>query len=249
MSNILQKIVADLRLEVEKKKQNTPLDEYNFPLRPSFRAAFPGIIAELKKASPSQGVIRENFDVISLALELEQAGAAALSVLTEPNYFRGSINYLQTVSKTVVIPLLRKDFIFDRYQILEARHAGASAVLLIAAMLPQKELIALGEYAISIGLDVLGEAHNEEEVKRLLDSPATLIGVNARDLGTFATDLKQVEKLLKLIPPERYPIAESAIKNREDIRILKNAGAKGFLIGETLMRSSSPGAKLKELMQ
>ena len=107
----------------------------------------------------------------------------------------------------------------------------------------------MGEYAISIGLDVLGEAHNEEEVKRLLDSPATLIGVNARDLGTFATDLKQVEKLLKLIPPERYPIAESAIKNREDIRILKNAGAKGFLIGETLMRSSSPGAKLKELMQ
>lgn len=249
MNNILQKIVADLRPEVEQKKRDMPLDEYDFPIRPTFRAAFPGIIAELKKASPSKGIIRENFDVISLALELEQAGAAALSVLTEPNYFKGDINYLQIISKTVVIPLLRKDFIFDRYQILEARHAGASAVLLIASMLPHKELISLGEYALSIGLDVLGEAHNEEEVNRLLDSPATLIGVNARDLATFETDLKRVETLLKLIPPERFPIAESAIKDSSDVLRLQEAGAKGFLIGEALMRSNSPGDKLKELLQ
>ena len=248
MSRILETIAAKLRPDVERRKALCPLASDGFPAIPSFRAAFPGVIAELKKASPSKGLIREDFQPVPLALELESAGAAALSVLTEPNYFLGSLDYLRAVTERVKIPVLRKEFIFDEYQILEARHAGASAVLLIAALLPQPELVRLAEYAAKLELDVLGEAHDAEEVARLLDSPVTLIGVNARDLRTFATDIDTVAGLLASIPPERLPIAESAITSAADIRRLRDAGARGFLIGETLMRAPSPGAKLRELL-
>ena len=246
--NILQQIASDLRPLVEERKVRCPLEERDFPSVPDFRAAMPGVIGELKKASPSKGLIRPDFHPVELAIELEEAGAAALSVLTEPNRFLGDLAYLKEVKKNVKIPLLRKDFIFDPYQILEARHAGASAVLLIAALLPREELFRLAAYARSLGLDVLGEAHNAEEIELLLDSPVTLIGVNARDLKTFSTDLALVEKLISRIPPERFPVAESAMKTAADLRRLREAGARGFLIGETLMRAPSPGAKLKELL-
>ena len=246
--NILETIVAGLRPEVERLKREVPLEETGFPERPSFRKNFPGVIAEVKKASPSKGLIREDFQPVELALELESAGAAALSVLTEPNRFLGSTAYLREISGKVKIPTLRKDFIFDEYQILEAKHCGASAVLLIAAMLEQQDLVRLAEYARKLDLDILGEAHNREEIARLLDSPVTLIGVNARNLKTFDTDLALVETLISEIPPERYPVAESAIRSADDIRRLKSAGAVGFLIGETLMRAASPGEKLKELL-
>ncbi len=248
MSDILQKIVSQLRPLVEARRTARPLAEADFPAKPEFRAAFPGVIAEVKKASPSQGLIRENFAPVELALELESAGAAAISVLTEPNYFLGKVEYLRDVSAAVKIPTLCKDFIFDRYQILEARHAGASAILLIAALLPQNELIQLADYARSLDLDILGEAHDENEVARLLDSPVTLIGVNARNLRDFSTDLHRVESLLALIPPERFPIAESAIRTAGDLAVLRSAGARGFLIGETLMRAAHPGEKLRELL-
>ena len=248
MSDILRKIVRDLRPLVEERKRTVPLEEKDFPCVPGFRANFPGVIAELKKASPSKGLIRPDFRPAELAVELEEAGAAALSVLTEPNYFQGSLDYLKAVRERVKIPLLRKEFIFAPYQILEARHAGASAVLLIAALLEQKELVRLGEYARKLGLDVLGEAHDAEEIARLLDSPATLIGVNARNLRTFATDLSLVERLIGTIPQERCPVAESAITSGADMKRLREAGACGFLIGETLMRAPSPGAKLRELL-
>lgn len=248
MSDILQKIVADLAPLVAARRTAAGLEEKNFPAKPDFRAALPGVIAEVKKASPSKGLIREDFAPVELAKELAASGASALSVLTEPNYFLGSTQYLRDISATVAIPTLCKDFIFDPYQILEARHAGASAVLLIAALLPQDKLIKLAEYARSLDLDILGEAHDENEVARLLDSPVTLIGVNARNLRDFSTDLKRVEKLIGLIPQERFPIAESAIRTAEDIHILRSAGARGFLVGETLMRAPRPGAKLRELL-
>lgn len=247
--NILHAIADRLRPIVERRKREYPIEEFTTPPPRPFAAKFPGVIAELKKASPSKGLIREDFRPVELAAELERSGAAALSVLTEPNCFLGSTDILKAVSRSVDIPCLRKDFIFDEYQIREAREYGASAVLLIAALLEQPRLVALAEYARSCGLDVLGEAHDADEVARLLDSPATLIGVNARDLRTFATDLGTVEKLLKLIPGERNPVAESAIRTHDDLVHLRSLGARGFLIGETLMRAPSPGKKLEELLQ
>ena len=247
--NILETIVGQLRPLVEARKAWNPIDVFTVP--PPFlslRAAMPGVIAELKKASPSKGLIRPDFRPVELARELEDAGAAALSVLTEPHRFLGSLEYLRNVSAAVAVPCLRKDFIFDDYQLREARENGASAVLLIAAMLDQSTLVHLAENARSYGLDVLGEAHDADEVKRLLDSPATLIGVNARDLKNFSTDLARVEKLLALVPPERCPVAESAIASAADLRRLREAGAQGFLIGETLMRAPHPGEVLRELL-
>ena len=249
MDNILDTIVAKLRPAVEARKRQHPIDEFAAPPPAhALRGAMPGVIAEVKKASPSKGLIRADFRPVELALELEASGAAALSVLTEPNYFLGSLDYLRDVAAKVKIPCLRKDFVFDDYQLREAREAGASAVLLIAAMLDQPTLVKLAENARSYGLDVLGEAHDADEVKRLLDSPATLIGVNARNLKNFSTDLSRVEKLLALVPPERCPVSESAITCAADIARLREAGARGFLIGETLMRAAHPGEKLKELL-
>ncbi len=249
MNDILQNIVGKLRPLVEEKKRTCPIDGFTSPPpRRSLRDAMPGVIAELKKASPSKGLIRADFRPEELARELEYAGAAALSVLTEPNYFLGSVEYLKRVSARVDIPCLRKDFIFDEYQLREAREYGASALRLIAAMLDRKTLVRLAETARSFGLDVLGEAHDEEELRRLLDSPATLIGVNARDLKTFSTDLRRVEKLLALVPPERCPVAESAITGPADLKHLREAGARGFLIGETLMRAEHPGKELRRLL-
>ena len=246
--NILQTIAARLRPLVEERKRDFPIEEFSTPAPKPFKANFPGVIAELKKASPSKGLIREDLRPVELAAELESSGAAALSVLTEPNFFLGSTEYLKNVAAQVSIPCLRKDFIFDEYQIREARECGASAVLLIAALLDQKRLVRLAAYALECGLDVLGEAHDAGEVARLLDSPATLIGVNARDLKTFSTDLGTVEKLLKLVPRERCPVAESAIRTHDDIAHLREFGAQGFLIGETLMRAPHPGEKLRELL-
>ena len=257
--NMLEEIVVGLKPLLEEAKQKLPFGKLReivetLSTPKSFKSAFdqthpPRIIGEMKKASPSKGVIREDFEPVFLAKELEGAGAVALSVLTEPNYFKGSLLYLSEIGKEVKIPRLRKDFIFDEYQIYEAKAAGASAVLLIAALLPQKELIRFSQIAISLGLDVLGEAHGQEEIERLLDSPVTLIGINARDLKTFQTDLDRVAQLIGSIPKERFPIAESAIRSAKDICRLEKAGAVGFLIGETLMRAARPGNALRELIE
>lgn len=255
--NFLHVIMNESKPGLERRKAELPLNELramakDAPPRPNFRDAFRGegvhVIAELKKASPSKGLIREDFRPDELAAELERAGAAALSVLTEENRFLGSLRNLDVAAKTVRIPLLRKDFIYDEYQIHEAKLHGASAVLLIAAALEPNRLRILAESALEIGLDVLGEAHTEEEIGVLLESPATLIGVNARDLKTFECSPERVARLLRLIPPERLPIAESAIRGREDVAMLKKAGAVGFLVGEALMRAASPGAALREIL-
>ena len=255
--NILQKIVRDLRPALSLRQSRRALasllrDAAELPAPADFTAALsaPGInvIAELKKASPSKGLIRADFDVTRCAVELEAYGAAALSVLTEENYFDGSLANLQAVSKLVQIPLLCKDFIIEPYQICEARLHGASAVLLIAALLSDQQLDELCAFAAELGLAVLGEAHSQEELERLLASKIRLIGINARDLKSFRCDLEGAEKLLRQIPAERIAVAESAISQADDIQRLQTAGARAFLIGESLMRAESPGNKLRELL-
>ena len=255
--NILNEIVAQNREVLELKKKDMPFDAVaslaaEAPKRASFAEAFRGpgihVIAELKKASPSKGMIRENLDVPALAKSLKDAGAAALSVLTEPFFFLGGLPNLRLAANTVSIPLLRKDFIFDEYQILEAKANGASAILLIAAMLTSDEFNRLLDFAHQYGLAVLGEAHTESELE--VASTADLVGVNARDLKTFSTSLERSAELIATLKSCGKPvIAESAVRTHEDILMLRNAGASGFLIGETLMRAADPGAKLKELLQ
>ena len=254
--DILNEIVERNRPALELKKQDLPFDRLaalaaEAPERASFVEAFRGsgihVIAELKKASPSKGLIRENLDVPVLAKTLKDAGAAALSVLTEPFYFKGGLENLRLAAETVSLPLLRKDFIFDPYQILEAKASGASAVLLIAAMLNADEFRRLLEFAHQCGLAVLGEAHTKSELE--LAASADLVGVNARDLKTFSTSLERsAELIVQLKSCEKPVVAESAVRTHEDINMLHGAGATGFLIGETLMRAADPGAKLKELL-
>lgn len=254
---ILKQIVRDLLPGLTASKERLPLRELaamaqDSPPPRDFAAVFrtPGlhVIAELKKASPSKGVIRPHFDYLECAPALASAGAAALSVLTEENYFLGSLRILSEVAQRVNIPLLRKDFIVDPYQICEARLHGASAVLLIAALLPAGELIRLSDYAQSLGLAVLGEAHNEDELKTLLSCDIALIGINARDLHSFGTNTSEANKLLAQVPAERIAIAESAMNNHGDLVRAKQAGARGFLVGEALMRAERPGDKLKEML-
>ncbi len=257
MKDILAQIVDAKRPQLEAAKRRIPavqLEARIAAMKPArdFAGAFrqPGIrvIADLKKASPSKGLIRPDFPVAELAKSLIAGGAAALSVLTEENFFLGSLGNLEKVAAFSPIPLLRKDFIFDPYQLLEARAAGGDAILLIAAMLDQPKLLALADAAHKLGLAVLGEAHNREELRRLVDSPVDLIGVNARSLRTFATSLDLSAELIGEVPAARLPIAESAITGRDDIERLRSAGAAGFLIGESLMRAADPAAKLRELI-
>ena len=231
--------------ELEKKIENLPLPR---SFAEAFRNGNISVIAELKKASPSKGLIRPDFHPEILAPMLENAGAAALSVLTEPEYFLGSLDYLEQVHKLVKLPLLRKDFITQEIQILEARAAGASAVLLIAAVLSAEKFRSLHRFAKSIGLDVLCESHSREEIGMLAENGAEIIGVNARNLKDFHVSQDVVLENLSEIPSGIIRIAESGIRNREDIRTLRQAGTDGFLIGEALMRESDPGAKLREFL-
>jgi indole-3-glycerol phosphate synthase len=208
----------------------------------------PAIIAELKKASPSKGLIREDFDPRSLASELEQAGAAALSVLTDEPFFQGSLGNLEQASAAVAIPCLRKDFIVDEFQILEAKAHGADAILLIVAALEDRELRHLRNQAKGLGLDVLCEVHERDELKRAADLGFDLIGVNNRDLRTFHVDVENSLRFVEDFPPNAVRVAESGIDERSQIDRLRAAGYHGFLIGESLMRAPSPGAALRELL-
>jgi indole-3-glycerol phosphate synthase len=206
------------------------------------------VIAELKKASPSRGLIRADFRPRDLALELEAAGAAALSVLTEPHYFQGHPEVLRQAAGAVGIPLLRKDFIIHPVQLAEALDWGASAVLLIAAALTPDDYRRLYEAARASGLDVLSEVHSREELEVVLAAGAHIVGVNSRDLKTFRTDLAGTAELLAAIPAGVVRVAESGIRDGADLAGLRAAGADAFLIGETLMRAASPGDALRELL-
>jgi len=207
------------------------------------------VIAELKKASPSKGVIRAEFHVEELAKELEAAGAAALSVLTDEEFFQGSLENLRLASAAVTVPCLRKDFIVDEFQLVEARANSADAVLLIVAALTDAELKALAHGARAHGLDVLCEVHDAEELQRALDARCDLIGVNSRDLKTFKVDLETAFRLAEGFSGNVVRVAESGIHSGTDIARLQAAGYQAFLIGESLMRADSPGDALRELLR
>lgn len=206
------------------------------------------VIAELKKASPSKGLIRGDFPVAELARELESAGAAALSVLTNEKYFQGSLQNLELASAATRVPCLRKDFIVDEFQIAEARAHGADAILLIVAALSDSELKALAARARDFELDALCEVHDAMELQRALDEGFDLIGVNNRNLHTFQVDLNTSLELAELMPPGVTKVAESGIESGEDIARLRQAGFHAFLIGESLMRAPRPGDALRELL-
>jgi len=195
------------------------------------------LICEVKKASPTKGEIAKNFPYLKIAKEYEEGGAAAISVLTEPEYFKGNNRHLTRISSSVSIPVLRKDFTIDEYQIYEAKLIGADAVLLICALLDKDTLKEYISICNELGLSTLVEVHSEEEIKMALEAGARIIGVNNRNLQTFQVDFNHCIKLRKLIPPDIIFIAESGIQKAEDISALKAAGADGALIGETLMRS------------
>jgi indole-3-glycerol phosphate synthase len=207
------------------------------------------IIGELKKASPSKGLIRAEFDARALAQELQSAGAAALSVLTDGEFFQGSLDNLKAASEATKLPCLRKDFIVDEFQLLEARANAADAVLLIVAALEQNTLVALAKRAASLDLDVLCEAHDEAEVERALDAGCNLVGINSRNLKTFQVDLNTALRLAERLPDNVLRVAESGIDSGIDIARLRDAGYDAFLIGESLMRAPSPGKALRDLLE
>jgi indole-3-glycerol phosphate synthase len=206
------------------------------------------LIAEVKKGSPSKGIIRADFDPVNIAEIYQQGGATCLSVLTDRQYFHGHLRYLGLIREQVGLPLLRKDFIIDPYQLYEARVAGADAVLLIAAALEDGQLAELAGIAAELRLDTLLEVHDAEELDRALALPVDLIGINNRDLKTFRTDLAITERLAGRIPRERLAVAESGIGTRSDIERLQRAGAGAFLVGESLMREDDIAAKMGQLL-
>jgi indole-3-glycerol phosphate synthase len=208
----------------------------------------PAVIAELKKASPSKGMIRENLDVPVLAKQLEAAGAAALSVLTEEKFFLGSLHNLELASASVRIPCLRKDFMVDEFQVLEARASGADAILLIAASLSDADLRKLRDAARAMEMDTLCEVHNREELQRVLDLGCDAFGVNARNLKTFDVSLDVSLELLSMLPQQAVKVAESGIHTAADLKRLRAAGYDAFLVGESLMRQPDPGDALRALL-
>jgi indole-3-glycerol phosphate synthase len=207
------------------------------------------VIAELKKASPSRGLIRAHFQPAQLARDLEHAGAAALSILTDEEFFEGSLENLRSASAATSLPCLRKDFILDPLQILEARAHSADAILLIVAALTDKELRSLAANARVVGLDVLCEAHDERELYRALDARCDLIGINSRNLHTFEVDIETAFRLAEIIPDNCLAVAESGIHSGADIARLRAAGYDAFLIGESLMKQEHPGDALGRLLQ
>jgi indole-3-glycerol phosphate synthase len=255
---ILDEIIAYKKEELAETKRRTPFADIKAKAQDAqpargFMNALSGsggvrLIAEVKKASPSRGVIREDFDPIEIAKIYEKAGASCISVLTEKKYFQGELGYLHTIRGAVALPLLRKDFIIDEYQIFEALTAGADAILLIAACLEKQQMSDYVGIAKQQGLDVLVESHTYKELDRALFAGAMLVGINNRDLMTFTVDLQRTLDLLKDIPEDRTVVSESGIATHEDVVRLQQAGVDAILVGESLMREKDIGKKVKELL-
>ncbi|MFO7951901.1 MAG: indole-3-glycerol phosphate synthase TrpC [Bacillota bacterium] len=254
---LLERIVNDKKKEIERSKkllaQSTLMGK--IAKAPPPRGFKPGlernrqiaVIAEIKQASPSKGVFCKNFNPKYLAGAYAAGGASAISVITEQRYFKGSLEYIPLVKEATALPLLRKDFIVDQYQVYESRAAGADAVLLIAALLDHKSLFQLQRLALSLEMDVLVEVHDHAELVRAVEIGASIIGINNRDLKTFQTTLERTFALAKDMPAETLLVSESGIANREDILKLENIGVRAVLIGEILVRSKDPCRKIKEL--
>jgi indole-3-glycerol phosphate synthase len=257
MTDILEKIVERKRERLAEAKRILPMSELigQMPTASesgrfisALRRDGINIIAEIKRRSPSKGIIREDFDPVSIAQNYSAGGAAAISCLTEEDFFDGSLEYLQAVRQVSTLPLLRKDFIFDDYQICEAKLAGADAILLIAAMLDGRQFNDLMQMAYALGLDVLVEIHDREEMEKVLGYDVRLLGINNRSLRTFVTTLDTSLELASALPKSLTLVSESGIQTRQDIDRLRAAGFHAFLIGEELMRAKDEGAALKALV-
>ena len=256
----LDRIISTKYEEVEQLKQKVTIHDLErrismLPMTRGFEQALRernrprmGLIAEVKKASPSKGLIREDFDPVTIAKAYERAGADCLSVLTDVQYFQGSNHYLQQVKEAVHIPLLRKDFTIDEIQIYEARAIGGDAILLIAAILTDSQLVTFLQKARELNLDVLVEIHDRVELERILELDATLIGINNRNLQTFVTDLKVTEQLIELLPAGVIRVSESGISTPGEIDYLNSVGADAVLVGEHFMRQPNVGQAIHDLL-
>ena len=255
---ILDEIAAKTRERIEAEKRRIPLAELRaaakdldcntgFPFKQALTKPGMSFICEVKKASPSKGVIAEHFPYVEIGREYEVAGADAISILTEPFYFQGSDAYLSDIRKEVSIPLLRKDFTVDEYMLYQAKKIGADAVLLICAILSQAQLQEYLEISMELGLSALVEAHDEEEIQMALHAGAGIIGVNNRNLKDFTVDISNSVRLRELVPKDILFVSESGMKTRADIARLEENGTDAVLIGETFMRSSDKAGMLKEL--
>ena len=225
----------------------TPTKGFADAMQAKLDAGQSAVIAEIKKASPSKGILRDPFDPVEIAKSYEANGAACLSVLTDQDFFQGSNAYLQQVREAVNIPIIRKDFIVDDYQVYEARVIGADCILLIAAAIGDAQMSELTETALTLGMDVLIEVHNEEELERALCLPLPMIGINNRDLHTFDVTLETTIAMLDKIPDDRIVITESGILTKDDVAKMRAHHVNSFLVGETFMRADNPGEKLAEL--
>ena len=259
MSNILEQITGQTADDLVKRKKQVSFVDFNSfeefeKERLSFKKALSGndsvsIIAEVKKASPSKGIIRPDFDPIDIALSYEQGGAAAISVLTDKPFFKGDLEYLEVISKRTQLPLLRKDFIIDPYQVKEARAYGADAVLIIVAITEGKQLEELIHAAKEFGLDALVECYDQDDLDRINFDMVDILGVNNRDLKNFEVDVHRGISLLQQAPEETVLVSESGLSTREDLALLQKKGIHSALIGEYFMRQKDPGQTVKELLE
>ena len=259
--NVLDEIIAYKREELEKRRVATPRADLDAAIQsaPAPRSlaaalsaggASPRVISEIKKASPSKGLIRADFDPVSIAKAYARGGAAAMSVLTDEHYFQGHLDYLREIRKHVEVPLLRKDFTLDSYHVAAARSAGAAAILLNLAAIPDDaELASLAAEAGALGMDVLWEVHDQSELERLLPMEPKIVGINNRNLRTFDVSLETTRDLLPLIPSGVVKVSESGFFKREELDRMRGWGVDAFLIGESLMRAPDPGAALEELIR
>ena len=255
----LEKIVEMKKEEIQRRKTRSRQKEMeemipSLPLPRDFMKAIlqhppMAVIAEIKRASPSLGAIKEDVDIIQVARAYEKGGAPAISVLTEAHFFKGDLSYLHLIKEKVSLPLLQKDFILDPFQIYEGRVSGADAILLIAALLGREELSDFADLAMSLHMTPLVEIHNEEDLEKTSFLHLPLIGINNRDLRTFQVDLRTTFRLRRGIPGRTKVISESGIKSLEDVRLLRKAGVDGILVGEILMRSPDPALKITELLE
>ena len=254
---MLDKIMAHKREEVAQRKKAVPLTCLQdliggqpppLDLTPALRGDHVHLIAEVKKASPSRGLLSPNLNPTELARTYAEGGAAAISVLTEEDYFLGSVEHLTAIREVVGLPLLRKDFIFDPYQVYESRACGADALLLITAVLSQGQLEEMISLSRRLGLGCLVEVHTENEVERAIVSGAEIIGINNRDLSGFAVDINTTRRLRPLVPREKIVVSESGIKTRKDMEKLKKWGVDAVLVGEALVTAGDAPSKMKELL-
>jgi len=258
--DILKRIVARKWEEISERSARAPLEtvraraESAAPVRgfadslqAKVSAGHAGVIAEIKKASPSKGVLREDFDPAGIAVSYADYGAACLSVLTDEDFFQGGDSYLQQARAACELPVIRKDFIVDPYQVYEARAIGADCILLIVACLEDAQMRELNDLAYALGMDVLVEVHDAAEMERALALPGRLVGINNRNLRTFEVSLRTTLDLLHQVPNERLVVTESGIHAPEDVRLMREHGVGAFLVGEAFMRADNPGERLAEL--